>query len=295
MKRTIALFVLIPALAVLAGAAETAEGFFRQEGIASWYGAEFEGRPTASGEIFSASQLTAAHPILPFGTMLRITNKNNNKSVMVRVNDRGPFVATRIIDISRAAAQQLDMIDTGTAPVLVESIEVVRLPVKPAPLVSTPVLPVAQPVAQPPLPFIPDPSQQVSPVPGGVVQIYPGSAEPFGNPVLRDTAPQDAVPQFPVQPPRNVPRTAVPARLKPAVPETETGGQYRIQVGAYKTPRNAVDAFQRLREAGLNPSYEKYDDYYRVVLSGVRSEDLKTVSERLGRAGFDEALVRKEP
>jgi cell division protein FtsN len=87
---------------------------------------------------------------------------------------------------------------------------------------------------------------------------------------------------------------ALPARLKPAVPESETGKIYRIQVGAYKTPRNAVDTFQRLRGAGLNPSYERHDEYYRVVLSGVKSEELKAVSVKLGEAGFGEAILREE-
>ncbi|GHV74352.1 hypothetical protein AGMMS49940_16540 [Spirochaetia bacterium] len=94
---------------------------FRQEGIASWYGIEFNGRPTGSGEIFDAALFTAAHPTLPFGTVLTVTNKINNKKVSVRVNDRGPFVSTRIIDISRAAAEQLDMLVTGTAPVVIEA------------------------------------------------------------------------------------------------------------------------------------------------------------------------------
>ncbi|MDR0447317.1 MAG: septal ring lytic transglycosylase RlpA family protein, partial [Treponema sp.] len=107
---------------------ELERGIFHQEGIASWYGAEFNGRPTASGEIFNDSMFTAAHPILPFGTMVKVTNRHNNKTVIVRVNDRGPFVAQRIIDVSRAAAQQLEMIATGTAPVLMESLDEVALP-----------------------------------------------------------------------------------------------------------------------------------------------------------------------
>ncbi|MCL2139801.1 MAG: septal ring lytic transglycosylase RlpA family protein, partial [Treponema sp.] len=95
-----------------------------QEGLASWYGPGFEGRPTASGELFDSSQFTAAHPSLPFGTFLLVTNKDNNRQVAVRVNDRGPFVPERIIDVSRAAAEQLDMTSRGVAYV---SIEVIRL------------------------------------------------------------------------------------------------------------------------------------------------------------------------
>ncbi|MDR3147784.1 MAG: septal ring lytic transglycosylase RlpA family protein, partial [Treponema sp.] len=93
---------------------------YRQEGIASWYGTEFDGRPTASGETFNSTLYTAAHPTLPFGTLLTVTNMNNGRKVNVRVNDRGPFVSSRIIDLSQAAAQMLDMVSSGTAPVVVE-------------------------------------------------------------------------------------------------------------------------------------------------------------------------------
>jgi rare lipoprotein A (peptidoglycan hydrolase) len=93
---------------------------FRQEGIASWYGVEFEGRPTASGELFDPNQFTAAHPDLPFGTLLIVTNVINGEQVVVRVNDRGPFVKTRIIDVSKAAAEKLNMLEAGTAQVVIE-------------------------------------------------------------------------------------------------------------------------------------------------------------------------------
>jgi rare lipoprotein A (peptidoglycan hydrolase) len=94
---------------------------FRQEGVASWYGAEFAGRATASGEIFDPTQLTAAHADLPFGTYLVVTNINNGKKISVRVNDRGPFVRSRILDVSRAAAERLDMLSSGTAKVVIEA------------------------------------------------------------------------------------------------------------------------------------------------------------------------------
>ncbi|MDR1230375.1 MAG: septal ring lytic transglycosylase RlpA family protein [Spirochaetaceae bacterium] len=94
---------------------------FRQEGVASWYGAEFAGRATASGEIFDPAQLTAAHAELPFGTYLTVTNTENGKKIAVRVNDRGPFVRSRILDVSRAAAERLDMLSAGTAKVVIEA------------------------------------------------------------------------------------------------------------------------------------------------------------------------------
>lgn len=86
-----------------------------QEGIASWYGPGFDGRPTASGEIFDADSLTAAHPSLPFGSIVRVINVENGREVVVRINDRGPFVEGRIIDVSQAAARALGMIGAGIA------------------------------------------------------------------------------------------------------------------------------------------------------------------------------------
>jgi rare lipoprotein A len=86
-----------------------------ETGTASWYGVPYHGRRSASGEIFDMEQLTAAHPALPFQTWVEVTNLSNGKQVDVRVTDRGPFVRGRIIDLSLAAARQLDMVRTGTA------------------------------------------------------------------------------------------------------------------------------------------------------------------------------------
>ncbi len=86
-----------------------------QEGMASYYGDEFHGRLTSNGETFDQQLLTAAHRTLPFGTVLKVTNMKNGRSVVVRINDRGPFAAGRIIDLSRAAAERIDMIRDGVA------------------------------------------------------------------------------------------------------------------------------------------------------------------------------------
>ena len=93
-----------------------------QLGVASWYGKFFQGRTTASGEPYDENQLTCAHRTLPLGSVLRVTNLRNNKSVIVTVNDRGPVPETRVIDLSRAAAQALGFRDDGLAPVKVELI-----------------------------------------------------------------------------------------------------------------------------------------------------------------------------
>ncbi len=87
-------------------------------GKASYYGDEFNGRKTANGEIYEGDKITAAHKTLPFGTMIKVRNLNNNKEIVVRVNDRGPFVSGRIVDLSYAAAKRLDMIRDGVVDVV---------------------------------------------------------------------------------------------------------------------------------------------------------------------------------
>ena len=104
-----------------AGAARVGE--YREVGDASYYGREFHGKATASGEKFDMNALTAAHRTLPFGTRVRVTNLANKKSVVVRINDRGPFKAGRIIDLSYAAAKRIKMVDAGVARVEVVVVE----------------------------------------------------------------------------------------------------------------------------------------------------------------------------
>lgn len=103
-----------PAMANPASCSEEIE-----RGIASWYGPGFEGSLTKSEEVFNPAQLSAAHPDLPFGTILKVTNLRNHRSVNVRVNDRGAFSKERVIDLSQSAANEIGMIDAGTAPVAI--------------------------------------------------------------------------------------------------------------------------------------------------------------------------------
>lgn len=95
---------------------------YRAAGTASWYGPGFHGRKTSSGERYNQRALTAAHRSLPFGSAIRVTSVDNGKSVVVRINDRGPFVKGRIIDLSRAAAQKIGMVGSGTAEVKLASL-----------------------------------------------------------------------------------------------------------------------------------------------------------------------------
>ena len=92
----------------------------QEKGIASFYAGKFQGRLTANGETFDTNRLTAAHKTLPFNTIIRVTNDENGRMVIVRINDRGPFVPGRVIDLSRAAADAIDMVGAGVAPVSVE-------------------------------------------------------------------------------------------------------------------------------------------------------------------------------
>jgi len=119
--------VLVVALLLVAcgGAQKTTQGKPTgvQEGLATWYGGELHGSPTASGERFNKNAMTAAHRTLPLQTRVRVTNKRNGKSVVVRINDRGPFGnKKRIIDLSEAAARVIGIIDAGVAPVRIEVI-----------------------------------------------------------------------------------------------------------------------------------------------------------------------------
>jgi rare lipoprotein A len=257
MKRIISVMLTGLALAALCSA-QTAGEQFRQEGIASWYGAEFEGRPTASGETFNPLDLSAAHPSLPFGTMLKITNKHNNKSVQVRVNDRGPFVAARIIDVSQAAAVQLDMISTGTAPVLVESLE----PIPSSVAAAGTAVPAAEAITN-----IPETAVRETGAAPAAVAI---------RAVSTGTAPGGTA-----------------AELKGSFRQ-DSGKIYRLQVGSYKVARNAVEAFDKLKNAGLQPAYERFGEYFRVVLAGVPASAVSSTAEKILLAGFREALVREE-
>ncbi|MEK9952839.1 MAG: septal ring lytic transglycosylase RlpA family protein [Curvibacter sp.] len=113
-------------LALLAGCSSTpsSSAAGRSEaGQASYYGNEFQGRPTASGERFDQGKLTAAHRSLPFGTRVQVTNPQNGKSVVVRVNDRGPFVKGRIIDLSSAAFRSIASLNAGVVAVRIQVID----------------------------------------------------------------------------------------------------------------------------------------------------------------------------
>jgi rare lipoprotein A len=115
MKKLTVVLLLFTSLVSCHRKANTGSG--SETGLASYYAESYNGRKTANGEIYQSSEMTAAHKKLPFGTKVKVTNLANGKTVKVRVNDRGPFVAGRIIDLTRAAAKKLDMVAAGVAKV----------------------------------------------------------------------------------------------------------------------------------------------------------------------------------
>ena len=100
-----------------------APGSYVEDGLASWYGHPYHGRPTANGETYDMNQMTAAHRTLAFNSWVKVTNLENNRTTRVRINDRGPFIEGRIIDLSRVAADEIAMLGPGTAPVRIEVVE----------------------------------------------------------------------------------------------------------------------------------------------------------------------------
>jgi rare lipoprotein A len=132
MKVKRAKFIIVVFWMILVAGCRARQNYFPegnvQTGIASWYGPEFHGKGTSSKEIYDMNDLTAAHNTLPLGTYVMVTNLTNGRSIVVRINDRGPFAKDRVIDLSYAAAKALDMIGPGTASVRIEVLKNISPP-----------------------------------------------------------------------------------------------------------------------------------------------------------------------
>ena len=119
------LYVLGTVVLVAAAVLFSLYGPYYETGIASWYGPGFDGNLTANGEIYDMNGISAAHKTLPFGTIVRVVDLDTGRSIVVRINDRGPFVEGRIIDLSKGAAEKLGMVERGIIPV---GLRIVRWP-----------------------------------------------------------------------------------------------------------------------------------------------------------------------
>jgi len=214
---------------------ESARGY-DETGVGSWYGRDFHGKLTANGESYDMHALSAAHKTLPLPTLVRVTNLENGRSVVVRVNDRGPFVKNRIIDLSYAAAHALDYDLKGTARVRVQALEgSTAYASNPAPILPEPVRPVATqpPIAPPPL----EPAAGTvrvanePPIPGMYIQL--GA---FG-----DAANADRL--------RNSLSTDYPSvRVQPFMSNMRR--LYRVRIGPYSDVRNIERNVLQLEQQG---------------------------------------------
>lgn len=223
------------------------------QGIASWYGEEFAGRTTANGEIFDPLLLTAAHRTLPFGTVLDITNPQTNETVRVRVNDRGPYIQNRVIDLSYAAAQKISLIEPGIGQVDIKVVKVgsgEREPPAPLEIVIAEVPASVAPIAEPA-------SSQPAPPPVPVVVDRVVVEEQRGNVITRKQVSDDGrtiedVPVREVPAPVRTPSPSVsaPPKSVSAPPVAVSKGQFVVQVGAFAVEENARALQQRLTDIG---------------------------------------------
>ncbi len=232
---------------------------YTQTGLASYYADKFHGRRTSSGEIYNKHKLTAAHRELPFGTLVKVTNLRNNKSVTVKINDRGPWVSTRIIDLSYAAAKQIDMIAAGEVPVKIEV-------VKPAPEYeqhTNLTKPKKKPVKKQPVKKQ-LPKQEPSP-PKEKPRV---KSKPVYNPVLAEKLAQKITEEGVYS------RWGTKLNLK---------GFYGIQVGSYSTLENAVKQLQFINGKGYSRVYIKLQNQgrkklYKVILGQYKSREIARIN-----------------
>jgi peptidoglycan lytic transglycosylase len=251
-------------------------------GVASWYGQEFAGRTTANGEIFDPLLFTAAHRTLPFGTVIDVQNAKTHQSVRVRVNDRGPYIGGRMIDLSYAAAQQIGLIEPGSGEV---DLTVVKLGSgerePPAPYVVT--IPDVKPIPAPAEPEVPS----SIPVVVDNVQVV---EERHGVETRLQVSPDgrkiEEVPLKPVVAPAPAPVKATPVK---AVSST---AKYIVQVGAFAQEANAKRLALQLVQMGLGPKIENGTSLFYVRLGpyDTREQAIQARS-RLESAGLSAIVV----
>ncbi len=238
---------------------------YDETGIASWYGSEFHGRPTANGEIFDMNEVTAAHKTLPMPSWVTVTNLENGRVILVRVNDRGPFVGRRIIDVSRRAAQLLGFYRKGTAKVRVQFIsgkspEPTTLAARDEPAAEEPQLRTA--VAYKPT----------------VVTV-----EPLGPPARVETAPLAV----------RAPGEGMPDDPSPEVTKRDRG--MFVQVGTFAQPDNATRLRARLVSFGtalVSPITVNGRTLYRVRVGPIDDpEDADATLSRVIKSGHPDARL----
>lgn len=267
-------------------------------GLASWYGDEFAGRPTANGEIFDPKQMTAAHRTLPFGTMVEVTYTKTGRTTRVRVNDRGPFVGNRIIDLSYAAAVEIGMMEDGIGEVEMAILSVGagdREPPKP--------YNVTIPTTTPAETAVTDPAPSVASAAPASTAAQP-RAEPavpaYGEPVIitEEIDPPAAQPAIAPPPPTVRPPAAVPPPPPVAPPREEARpaaavqSGWAVQLGAFSVEANAVELKAKAERVTRAVSIDRVGNLHRVRVGpwAARSRAIEE-KERLEDAGFQAIVV----
>lgn len=295
--------VLIVATALLGACASARPGTGatsdRFEGTASWYGEEFAGRTTANGEIFDPLRLTAAHRTLPFGTRLEVTNPENGRTVEVRINDRGPFVGDRILDLSYAAARELGMVEAGIGRIRARIIALGRgdrEPPHPYVVTINPPTESIQPPDGPPRVDFPLPGGReaaVEPDPAAdvVVDDVVVIEERGGERVLRRVAADGTTIETVTESgevvareaPVTVPRRSSPPRQPPPV----VPGAYVVQLGAFGVEENAEVLRKKVAPSDASVFVERRSGLWRVRIGPYSTrEAAQAAADRLARAGF---------
>jgi rare lipoprotein A len=272
---------------------------YDETGIASWYGPDFHGKFTANGELYDMNDLTAAHPTLPLPSVVRVTNLENGRSIVVRVNDRGPYVRGRIIDLSRRAAQLIGMIGTGTAKVRVqvladESHQVALLAqqgeIPPVERIAAAVPPpkvTAQELAPPS-------GVARAPTPPPTVAAPRVAAQPRSNPLIPSA--EAAAPNPPVQiadlaPPKSLP----PANDNQVRVVAVKPSSIFVQVGAFGQYDNANRLRAKLLHMGPSKITQVNVDgqpFFRVRLGPTASvADADSLLDQVVKAGYHDARI----
>jgi rare lipoprotein A len=275
-----------------------------ERGTASWYGPKFNGRPTASGERYDMRSLTAAHPTLPFGTLVQVTNLANSRQVVVRINDRGPFAHRRIIDLSYAAARELQIVGPGTARVELALVNHGDL-LAPAPLTPAPpmVLAAANTISMPAaserrtnganVADVADvaPDADISDTPGATANASPAAPLPMARAAsAAPAAMQETAIDEPDEP--EVRRAITPAPA-PAIARTAGGaGRFTVQVGAFGEPERA-DALKRDLARRYPETAVRSDGTWSRVQIGLFDErdEAENLRRELASSGFAAIVV----
>ncbi|MBV8517923.1 MAG: septal ring lytic transglycosylase RlpA family protein [Acidobacteria bacterium] len=250
-------------------------------GIASWYGEEFAGRTTANGEIFDPLLLTAAHRTLPFGTIVDVTNAKTHQSVRVRVNDRGPYIGNRMIDLSYAAAQKIGLIEPGTGEVDVAVVKLgngdreppapLEVTIAEAPAVVTPAPSADAPVSDAPKVDFPIPAPEpIRPAPEPIVIDRVAVETQHADVITRKQVSEDGTKLTDV-PVAIVPRTKAPTTLPSTTLPASRGG-FVVQVGAFAVEANAKSLQSKLTTLGQR-AWIDHDDLFRVRLGPFATRD----------------------